>query len=297
MKVRPVKRASVRAPLPTALEAAADPTLLSVAPPRASRGIGVVLGAGLLGSLLGQTSGCAKESEKPPVATLDADHAADDAKAAERAESARQSVATLVAPLLQKAMDEDGRGAFGCIAVDPPTILSENDALNLIEQEFAKAGIKLRDCYELTGFTQTRTDWKAAPEPKKVEKRGGRDESEIYFDGDGDPARRKPFPANGCSTSPRRMAPFSWSTFRRATIRNLRTMNQTHGARSQAMTFLIASRDSVRSLPRARTARPSPSPSSSTLWLEQGVLMPRQESASRAKARRSPHFPRRNGIN
>lgn len=189
MKVKPVKRASVRAPLPTALEAAADPTLLSVAPPRASRGIGVVLGAGLLGSLLGQTSGCAKESEKPPVATLDADHAADDAKAAERAEAARQAVATLVAPILQKAMDEDGRGAFGCIAVDPPTILSENDALNLIEQEFAKAGIKLRDCYELTGFTQTRTDWKAAPEPKKVEKRGGRDESEIYFDGDGDPAR------------------------------------------------------------------------------------------------------------
>ena len=188
MKVKPVKSAPKRAPLPTALEAAADPTLLSVAPPRAPRGIGAVLGAGLLGSLLGLTSGCAKESEKPPVATLDADQAVADAKAAERAETARQAVATLVAPILQKAMDEDGRGAFGCVAVDPPIVLSENEALNLIEQEFAKAGIKLRDCYELTGFTRTRTDWNAPRKPKSKEQ-----EDEWRYDEsvDGDPARPK----------------------------------------------------------------------------------------------------------
>ena len=188
MKVKPVKSAPKRAPLPTALEAAADPTLLSVAPPRAPRGIGAVLGAGLLGSLLAQTSGCAKESEKPPVATLDADQAVADAKAAERAETARQAVATLVAPILQKAMDEDGRGAFGCVAVDPPIVLSENEALNLIEQEFAKAGIKLRDCYELTGFTRTRTDWSA---PRKPKSKDQEDEWRYAESVDGDPARPK----------------------------------------------------------------------------------------------------------
>ncbi len=188
MKVKPVKHMSKHLPLPTVLEAAADPTLLSVAPPRVPRGIGAVLGAGLLGSLLAQTSGCAKESEKPLVATLDADHAADDAKAAERAEAARQAVATLVAPILQKAMDEDGRGAFGCEAVDPPIVLSENEALNLIEQEFAKAGIKLRDCYELTGFTRTRTDWSA---PRKPKSKDQEDEWRYAESVDGDPARPK----------------------------------------------------------------------------------------------------------
>ena len=188
MKVKPVKHMPKQPPLPTVAEAAADPTLLSVAPPRVPRGIGAVLGAGLLGSLLAQMSGCAKESEKPPVATLDADHAADDAKAAERAEAARQAVATLVAPMLQKAMDEDGRGAFGCEAVDPPIVLSENEALNLIEQEFAKAGIKLRDCYELTGFTRTRTDWKA---PRKPKSKDQENEWRYAESVDGDPARPK----------------------------------------------------------------------------------------------------------
>ena len=188
MIVKPVKTALKSAPLPTAAEVAADPTLLSVAPPRAPRGIGAVLGAGLIGSLLSQLSGCAKESEKPPVATLDADYAADDAKAAERAEAARQAVATLVAPILQKAMDEDGRGAFGCIAVDPPIVLSENEALDLIEQEFAKAGIKLHDCYKLTGFTRTRTDWKAPRKPMNKEQE---DEWRYVESPDGDPARPK----------------------------------------------------------------------------------------------------------
>ena len=37
-------------------------------------------------------------------------------------------------------------------------ILPENEALDLIEQEFAKAGVKLRDCYELTGYTRTVED-------------------------------------------------------------------------------------------------------------------------------------------
>jgi hypothetical protein len=76
-------------------------------------------------------------------------------------------VATVVAPILQKAMDEEGRGAFGCVAVDPPMILSENEALNLIEQEFAKAGVKLRDGYELSGFTRTVADKTRKPREDK----------------------------------------------------------------------------------------------------------------------------------
>jgi hypothetical protein len=51
MKVRPVKTAPVRAPFPTAAEAAADPSLLAPAVRRGPRGAGALLGTGLLGGL------------------------------------------------------------------------------------------------------------------------------------------------------------------------------------------------------------------------------------------------------
>jgi len=50
----------------------------------------------------------------------------------------------IVAPLLEDALKNDGRGAFGCVVVNPPTFLSENEAMEIIITEFAKAGIKLK---------------------------------------------------------------------------------------------------------------------------------------------------------
>ena len=175
MQVKPVKtgKAPKCRPLPTAAEVAANPELVAPAPPRAPSGIGSAFRVGFLGALLAQLAeGAEPAIQPPPAAALDAERAASDADAVAKAEAARQSVATLVAPMLQKALDEDGRGAFGCVAVDPPAFLSENEALNLIEQEFAKAGVKLRDCYELTGFTQTRTDWKAMLAAAKSKAKG-----------------------------------------------------------------------------------------------------------------------------
>ena len=188
MQVKPVKtgKAPTRHPLPTAAEVAANPDLVDPAPSRAPRGIGVALGAGLVGSLLSGTAGCQRETPPPPAAALDAERVVSDADAAAKAEAARQSVVTFVAPMLQKALDEDGRGGFGCVAVDPPFFLSENEALDIIEQEFAKAGVKLRDCYELTGFTRHLTDWNAKPKPRG---KNDADASEVFFLGDGDPCR------------------------------------------------------------------------------------------------------------
>ena len=161
MKVRPVKSAPVRASFPTAAEAAADPSLLAPAVRRGPRGAGALLGAGLLGGLFAPAASGADNAAPPPdVPALDAAHAAD-AEAAARAEETRKAVATVIAPILQKALDEEGRGAFGCIAIDPPVVLSEADALELIRQEFAKAGVELSEARELSGFTRTRTDWDA----------------------------------------------------------------------------------------------------------------------------------------
>jgi len=156
MKIKPVAKAAP-SPIPTAAEAAADPSLLEAAPPRAPRGAGALLGAGLLGGLFAPAAGGTESAPPPEVPALDAERAAD-VEAAARAEEAREAVATIVAPILQKALDEEGRGAFGCVAVEAPCVFAENEALDLIRQEFAKAGVKLRRDCEISGFTRTIPD-------------------------------------------------------------------------------------------------------------------------------------------
>ena len=189
MKISPVRSASP-APLPTAAEAAANPALVAPAPAvRPRHASGALLGAGLLGSLLAPAAaaeGAGGAGEAPVLAQVPPSPA--ESEAAARAEAARAAVATTVAPILQKAMDEEGRGAFGCMAVDSPCFLSETDALNLIEQEFAAAGVKLRDCRELTGYTRTLTDWNAPRKP------AGKEQEDVWRyrqAGEGDPARPK----------------------------------------------------------------------------------------------------------
>ena len=157
MKIKPVAE-SAPSPVPTAAEAAADPSLLAPAVRRGPRGAGALLGAGLLGGLFAPAAAGADNAPPPPdVPALDAAHAAD-AEAAARAEKAREAVATVVAPILQKAMDEEGRGYFGCVAIDAPYVFSENEALDIIRQEFAKEGVELLPDRELSGFAENRPD-------------------------------------------------------------------------------------------------------------------------------------------
>ena len=53
---------------------------------------------------------------------------------------------TEVCPLPAKEIAGDGAGAFGCVAMNPPHILPEGEALDFIAREFAKRGVVLRDC-------------------------------------------------------------------------------------------------------------------------------------------------------
>ena len=171
MKVKPVRKA-VSSPIPTAAEAAADPSLVAFAsPPRARRGMGAMVGAGLFGSLLAPLAACSGHESDVPAATPTTARAVSDpsdAEVAARAEAEREAVATVVAPMLRKALDEEGRGAFGCVAVDPPVVLSEADALELIRQEFAKAGVELVGEREIPGFLRTVPDKSKAPRPDKA---------------------------------------------------------------------------------------------------------------------------------
>lgn len=68
-----------------------------------------------------------------------------------KAEATAVQPATDVCPLLPVAVAGEGRGAFGCISINPPVMLSEGEALEIIEREFAKRGIVLKDCPELDG--------------------------------------------------------------------------------------------------------------------------------------------------
>lgn len=60
---------------------------------------------------------------------------------------------TDVCPLASIAVAGKGRGGFGCMAINPPVMLGELDALEIIEKEFLARGVKLKDGPELDGVS------------------------------------------------------------------------------------------------------------------------------------------------
>jgi hypothetical protein len=54
---------------------------------------------------------------------------------------------TIVAPLFEHG---EGRGATGCVVVSPPVFLSEEEAMQIIREELAKKGIRLKASEPLT---------------------------------------------------------------------------------------------------------------------------------------------------
>ena len=164
MKIQPVAK-NAPSPIPTAAEAAANPALIEPARAgRTRRGLGALAGAGLFGAVLGPLTACvAREASDTPAVTPTPFSAAVPAsaplpagvlavaydEATCEAPAPAPSYVPLVGPILEKALAEDGRGAFGCVAIDPPMMLSEADALDLIRQEFAKAGVRLLPAHEL----------------------------------------------------------------------------------------------------------------------------------------------------
>ena len=88
-------------------------------------------------------------------------------KSAERDDA--ESPATEVCPLPAKEIAGEGAGSFGCIAMNPPVTLSEDEALDIIEREFAKRGLNLKDCATLDGVEMPDVDWLDKLLPEEVE--------------------------------------------------------------------------------------------------------------------------------
>ena len=76
-----------------------------------------------------------------------------------------EPAAARVALMLAEALEQDGRGAFGCVAINPPTFMAEDEALDLIEQELKAAGLRLVAHPELPGQGPARARTKPAREP------------------------------------------------------------------------------------------------------------------------------------
>ena len=100
-------------------------------------------------------------------ANAEAAPAAPSAAAPKRvADAARHEVndasPTDVCPLAAVAVAGEGRGGFGCVAMNPPVMLGEAEALEIIEKEFLARGVKLKDCPELDGVSLP-----SAPERKR----------------------------------------------------------------------------------------------------------------------------------
>ena len=181
MKIK--KIAHAEAPrYPSFEEAAASPERLRDIPKRWNGAFATLAGLGLAGAVASSaSSGRAEEAPAQPGTAQDAVKARGDAEALAAARRNVANVATVVAPILQKALERDGRGSFGCMCVDPPTYLSENEALNLIADELAKAGLPVSDCLPVDGFDiapnaglkPDRWELEAQKEIEKQQKSGG----------------------------------------------------------------------------------------------------------------------------
>lgn len=89
---------------------------------------------------------------------------------------ANQTV-TDVCPLQPIAVAGEGRGGFGCLAMNPPVMLPECEALEIIDKAFAQRGISLTDCPELEGVS-----WPSKPDRPTLMIDLGNVEKGIYVD-------------------------------------------------------------------------------------------------------------------
>jgi hypothetical protein len=100
--------------------------------------------AALLG-LLALSGDARADADDARPAVSQAPSATKPAPAESTVAQAVQQVNAIVAPLLDEALLDDGRGAFGCMVVNPPTFLAEDEAIELIRWELRSAGLDVKE--------------------------------------------------------------------------------------------------------------------------------------------------------
>jgi len=150
MTVKPLKTYKPPA-YPTIAEAKQDARLLERLPRRwgKNKTLATLFGTGLMIHV----AGCNKDTPKGDGNLLFPAHAEDAAGQRPAVKKVVRALpATRVAPMLEEALANDGRGGFGCIAISAPVFLSEQEALDLIRAELEKAGLKLQETVSVDGL-------------------------------------------------------------------------------------------------------------------------------------------------
>lgn len=145
MKIRPVQRYP-DPNYPLQEQVRQSPELLKSLPTRWEKAPGFAALLGVMALATARAEAATAEEGTPPPA-LDPEAAAGKQEASAAAEKA----GAVVAPILAEALEHDGRGSFGCVAVSPPSFLAEDEALDLIRAELEAAGLRLRDDAVLEG--------------------------------------------------------------------------------------------------------------------------------------------------
>ena len=151
MKIQPLKSYTPPA-YPTFEESKQDARLLDRLPRRWRKGNPIVplLGTGILIQFAG--SGCGRQDDPDHDVKITVIEPLDHKPILAMPETVRTNTVTRVAPMLEDALANDGRGAFGCVAVSAPVFFSENEAMDLIENELAKTGLKFHDIVTVDGL-------------------------------------------------------------------------------------------------------------------------------------------------
>ena len=145
MKIQAVQAYRGAFGYPTLAEIQRTPELLARVPARWEQSSGFAALLGLLALATAPRAEAADNETAPSAAALDPDVAV----APQDNVSAVQKTAAVVAPMLEEALDQDGRGSFGCISVCPATFMPEDEALELIRTELEAAGLRLQEGVEL----------------------------------------------------------------------------------------------------------------------------------------------------
>ena len=165
MTIKPMK--SYKAPAyPTYGESRQDARLLERLPRRWGKGspAASLIGTGIMIQIAGAGRGDDAQGNEAKAAIVE--RAGQERKTV--ADAARALPVTRVAPILEEALANDGRGGFGCIAVSAPVFLSESEAIDLIEAELKKTGLEWKDIVTVDGLqVPEKDDWASRGEMKK----------------------------------------------------------------------------------------------------------------------------------
>jgi hypothetical protein len=151
MNIQPLPTYSL-AEYPSMDEVQQHPHLLQAIPKRwgRSKRLAALFGLGLLShSSLSSEEGTSAPNKAPSKVPFAATQSATTASKTEGQQV--QKASSLVAPFLADAIHFDGRGSFGCVAVNPPTFLAEDEAMEIIRKELEAVGLKLKEGEELKG--------------------------------------------------------------------------------------------------------------------------------------------------